>query len=231
MQPQPVLKCISSMATRQLLAVLSERWTAISGQPVQLESVGGVDAARRIGAGEVFDVAVLAADAMENLAAAGRVGPVSAVAVSDVAIAATAGTCPPTADIAQLLQSLHSARAIGYSTGPSGKALLAMLARWGILAALQPKLVLAPPGVAVGELIARGTVELGFQQRSELIHCPGIVLLGPMPPGAEICTVFSAAACVAGRQAEPAAVFIDYLCSPACADAIRIEGMEPAAAS
>ena len=48
------------MATRQVLAELSQAWQSRGGAPVQIESVGGVDAARRVAAGEAFDVVILA---------------------------------------------------------------------------------------------------------------------------------------------------------------------------
>ena len=56
--PLPPITGISSMATRQLLAELSSEFTRQSGLPVQFESVGGVDAARRVQAGEAFDLVV-----------------------------------------------------------------------------------------------------------------------------------------------------------------------------
>ncbi|RYF04364.1 MAG: ABC transporter substrate-binding protein [Oxalobacteraceae bacterium] len=225
--PSQPLRCISSMATRQWLAALCERWTRDGGGAVELESVGGVDAANRIAAGEDFDVAVLAADALDRLAAAGHVGPLTGLAVSQVAIAAPAGLAPPVATVAELRRTLGACRAIGYSTGPSGKALLALLARWDLLDALRERLVQAPPGVPVGELLARGTVDLGFQQHSELIHCQGVALLGLMPPGAAISTLFAGALCHVGKQAPKAVALIAYLASPSCADVIRSDGMVP----
>ena len=224
------LRCVASMATGTLLAGLCRRWNDSGRPPVALEATGGVEAARRVAAGEAFDLAVLSDDALQALAATGRVGPVSAVVVSQVAIAASAGTAPPIATVAQLQASLRAARRIAYSTGPSGKALLALLAQWQLFDELEPRLVQAPTGVPVGTLIAQGTADLGFQQLSELLHCPGIALLGPMPPGAEMPTVFSAAPCAAGGKAEQAAAFIAWLRSPEVADAVRAEGMAPAAA-
>ena len=53
---------ISSMATRSVLAELADAYTQQSGQPVAIESVGGVDAIRRLQAGEAFDFVVLAAE-------------------------------------------------------------------------------------------------------------------------------------------------------------------------
>ena len=67
-----MLKGISSMATRQVLAELAAAWQARGGEPVAIESVGGVDAARRVQDGEAFDLVFLASDAIARLQAAGR---------------------------------------------------------------------------------------------------------------------------------------------------------------
>ena len=63
----PTVRVISSTATRALLAELLEMRHQRRDQPVIVESVGGVDAARRVAAGEPFDVAVLASDAIHRL--------------------------------------------------------------------------------------------------------------------------------------------------------------------
>ena len=67
------LQGISSMATRQVLAELLLAWQARSGDIVHLESVGGVSAAQRVRAGEAFDLAFLASDAIDSLIADGHV--------------------------------------------------------------------------------------------------------------------------------------------------------------
>ena len=222
---------ISSMATRQLLAELAGAYRQQGGLEVAFESVGGVDAARRVQSGEPFDVVVLAADAIVKLAAAGRVvaGSQADLVQSGVAIAVRAGA--PRPDISSegaLRRAVLSARTIGYSTGPSGVALTRLFERWGIADALRERIVQAPPGVPVGALVARGEVELGFQQLSELMHLEGIDVLGPMPPGVEIVTTFSAGLCAASSQPEAVAALIEFMRSPAAADAKRRHGMEPA---
>jgi molybdate transport system substrate-binding protein len=60
---------ISSMATRALLGELAQDWRARSGRAVRFEPVGGVDAVRRVRAGEPFDLVVLAQDAIDVPAA------------------------------------------------------------------------------------------------------------------------------------------------------------------
>ena len=217
---------ISSMATRQVLADVADAWRH-SGGEVAFESVGGVEAAQRVQDGEKFDVVVLAAEAIDKLVAAGRIvaGSKTDLARSAVAIAVRGGAPRQAIDTEEALrEAVLSARTIGYSTGPSGVALQQLFERWGI----HPRVVQAPPGVPVGTLIARGDVELGFQQLSELIHLEGIDVIGPMPPGLEIVTTFSGGICTASTQADAARTLLDFIRSPAADEAKRRHGMQPA---
>jgi len=222
---------ISSMATRRVLAELAEACTAGGGPAVAFESVGGVDAARRVQSGEALDVVVLAADAIESLEAAGRIVPGSRVDLvrSGIAVAVRAGAPVPDLGSAdELRRAVLAARRVGYSTGPSGQALLALFDRWGISEAIRDRLVQAPAGVPVGSLVARGEAELGFQQRSELIHEPGVDIVGPMPREVQIVTTFSGAIASASTRPDEARALLHFMSSPAAAPAKHRQGMDPA---
>lgn len=222
------------MATRQLLQSLAAQYGSSSGVEIALESVGGVDAARRVAAGEPFDVVVLAADAMAGLRDSGALvsGSDSMVALSCVALALPADRAVPViGTVPQLVDLILASGTVGYSTGPSGKALLERLARWGVLETLRPRLLQAPPGQPVAAMVARGEVGIGFQQLSEMIHSPGITLLTRLPADAEIVTAFVAGVCAVSGRAEAAKAFIDFLCSTAADAAKRSEGMQPASAA
>ena len=211
------LSGISSMATRVLLAELSAAYTAAHGLEIRFESIGGVDAARRVEAGEAVDLVVLAADAMARLAAAGRLraGSLRPIADSPMYVAAPEGQARPGVDSAGALrQALLDARAIGYSTGPSGQALLALLTDWGLKDVLAARLRQSPAGVPVATMVAQGDVDLGFQQLSELQGHPGVTLLGPMPPGLEIVTRFTAAVAAASGEPTTAQRVVDDFASP-----------------
>ena len=218
------------MATRKLLAHLAEAYERESGCRVGVTALGGVEAARRVQAGEPFDFAVLASGAIERLAAAGHVEPARAdIARSGVAVAVAAGAARP--DIgseAALCDAVVSAARIGYSTGPSGDYLIQLFARWGIADAIASRLVRAQPGIPVGSLIASGEVQLGFQQTSELTDVPGIDIVGPLPAEVQLVTVFSAAVCAVSGRKEAARGFLAFATS-ARTDAIkRAYGMESA---
>lgn len=219
------------MATRQLLAELVAAYAACPDGVIAIESVGGVDAVKRVQAGEPFDVVFLASDAMDKLIAAGHIDARSKVDLvhCGVAVAVRAGTPQP--DISSenaVRQAVLAARSISYSTGPSGVALARLFERWGMADILRERLVQAPPGVPVGTLLARGEVELGFQQLSELIHVQGITVVGPLPPEIQITTTFSAGICTGAAQASVARDLLDFMASAHAAGAKRRQGMEPA---
>jgi len=222
---------ISSMATRQVLAELVEDYERLSGCTVVIESVGGLVAAKRVQEDEQFDIVVLAADAIDRLAVAGQVDPASRVdlARSGVAIAVAAGAPRPAiGSEAAVRDAILAARSIGYSTGPSGSHLSRLFERWGIAETIAARTVQAPPGVPVGTLVACGDVELGFQQLSELMHLPGIDVIGSLPSEIQIITVFSAAICTASRQKDASRALLSFLASPEAGSAKLRHGMEPA---
>ena len=225
------IKGISSMATKLVLADLAQAYEQRSGQRVSIESVGGVDAAKRVQAGEAFDVVFLAADAIDKLIASGQVLPGSRVDLvrSGVAVAVRAGV--PRPDIsseAAVRSAVLAARSLSYSTGPSGVALARLFERWGIAEQIKDRIVTAPPGVPVGSLVAQGEVELGFQQLSELMNLAGITVLGPLPSAIQIITTFSAGVCRASTQPEAVRALLAAMNAPETVEVKRRHGMDPA---
>ena len=219
------------MATRQVLADLLELHARQGGPAVLVESVGGVDAARRVQTGESFDVVFLASKAIDELIAAGKVLPGSRVDLvkSGVAVAVPTGAQRPDIGSEQAVRdAVMSARTLGYSTGPSGVALVKLFERWGIASDIQGRIVQAPAGVPVGSLVAKGEVALGFQQLSELTNLPGIDVLGPLPPEIQIITTFSAGVCATSRQPDAVRALLQWLADPVTAGIKQRNGMDPA---
>ena len=146
-----------------------------------------------------------------------------------MAIAVAAGAPrPDVGSEAAVRDAILRARSIGYSTGPSGAHLVHLFEHWGIADVIAPRIVQAPPGIPVGTLVAGGAVELGFQQLSELMHLPGIDIIGPLPPGIQVATVFSAAVCTASNCPAAAKAWLSFLASPEADATKRRHGMEPA---
>jgi molybdate transport system substrate-binding protein len=224
------LKIISSMATRQLLADLVAEFRKASTLKADVESVGGVDAAKRVLAGEAFDIVALASDAIERLTEAGRIVPASRVDVVKSGVAIAVRAAAPRPDISSedaVRRAVLAAKSLSYSTGPSGVQLVKLFERWGIDGQISDRIVQAPPGVPVGKLVADGQVELGFQQLSEMMNLPGIDVLGPLPPEIQIITTFSAGLSVTSTQPESVRKLLNFMTSHAVDAIKRRNGMEP----
>jgi molybdate transport system substrate-binding protein len=222
---------ISSMATRPVLVELVELFGKGSDWQIDIESVGGVDAAKRVQAGEAFDVVILASNAIDQLLASGRVAAGSKVDLVRSGVAAAVRPGAPHPDIGSedaLRRAVLAARSMSYSTGPSGVHLARLFERWGIADTIKSRIVQAPPGVPVGALVARGDVELGFQQLSELMHLPGIDIIGPLPAEVQIVTTFSGGVCTTATQPDAARELLRFLASPVAEEAKRRHGTEPA---
>lgn len=225
------LMMISSMATSELLAQLAGLYLRERGRSVQAEGGGGVDVARRIAAGEPCDVVVLAANAIDKLVVDGAVLADSRVDLvrSGVAIAVRTGAGrPPIVTSDDVKAAVLAAPSLSYSTGPSGVYLEKLFKHWEILEEIRPRIVVPPPGVPVGALVAEGRAALGFQQLSEFMNLPGITVLGPLPAAIQTVTVFAGGICASSREPVAARALLAFLASPAAAAMKQRYGMEPA---
>jgi len=226
-----VLRVISSMATRHLLGDLASAFSAASPDlKVDVVSMGGVEAAKQVAAGEPFDAVVLASGAIERLITQGHVVAGSRVDIvkSPMAVAIRAGSPRPAIDSEEAVrQAVLAAARIGYSTGPSGDHLVALLERWGIAADVKDRLVQARPGIPVASLVASGEVIVGFQQLSELLNVDGVEVLGLLPEAIQGTTTFAGGVARASTQAERVRELLAFMASPAAAAIKRQHGMEP----
>jgi molybdate transport system substrate-binding protein len=222
---------ISSMATREVLSELAGEYERGTGQPVSAEAAGGVDVAKRVQGGEAVDVVVLASNAIDKLIAEGKVVAGSRVDLvrSGVAIAVRAGAPKPDiSDEEAVKRAVLAARTLSYSTGPSGVYLEKMFGRWGVLEQIRSRIVVPPPGVPVGSLVASGAVELGFQQLSELQNLAGVDVVGPLPPAIQTITVFSGGIATACQRPDDARALLSFMASPQATATKQRYGMEAA---
>ena len=221
---------LSSMATRRILADLARDYELRTGVGVEIRSMGGVEAAKLVRAGESTDVVVLASQVMKSLEDEGYVakGSIRDFARSEIAIAVTAGSPRPSVESEQAVRhAVLQARRICYSTGPSGDHLKALGEKWGVTGSVLARALIAPPGVPVASLVARGDADLGFQQLSELIGQPGIEIVGALPPEIQAVTVFSAGVSRTTADPEAAQALVAYIASAETRETKQRYGMEP----
>ena len=221
------------MATQSLLKAMCARYLELHQVQVDIEFTGGVDAAKRVQSGEIFDLVFLAADAIDRLQTQGLLFANSRCdwVTSPVAVAVASNSVKPRIDSeAQLRNAVLSAPSLSYSTGPSGTYLEQLFKRWGIFEDIKDRILVPPPGTPVGLWVAQGKAALGFQQRSELMNQAGINVIGDLPPEVACITTFSAGAGMAAAHNEnllqTVNAFMHFLQSSEQRDLKRLNGMD-----
>ena len=187
---------------------------------------------QRLARGEPIDVVIMVGYALDKLAEEGKVIPDSRkeLARSIIGIAVKAGAPKPDISTPDALKdALLNAKSIAYSDSASGVYVQnVLLKKLGIAEEVRGKAHMIP-AEPVGQVVARGGAEIGFQQISELKPVKGIDIIGPLPDSLQQVTIFSAGIPVGAKHPEAAKQLIEFLASPAAADAIRDSGMEPIA--
>ena len=185
----------------------------------------------RLNRGEPIDVIILAAPGLDELIKQGKVDASSRVDLVRSLIAMAVRTGAPKPDISTVdafKRTLLQAKSVGSSDSASGVYLRTVLfPRLGVAEQLKPKSKVIEAYERVGDAVARGDVEIGFQQVSELRPVPGITIVGPLPEGAQQVTIFSAAIVRGAKNAAAGKRLIAFLSSPAVAPVVEQTGLEP----
>jgi molybdate transport system substrate-binding protein len=230
---ETALQVVAPNAVKEAISEIAARFHKETGHRVTVTWGGSEAILRRITSGEVFDVVVTTSVGVSKLAAEGKLVASTTSDFSRSAVAAAVRSGLPRPDvstIAGLRQALLDARLIAISSGASGREMEQVFVKLGIADQLEKKIVQPPSGAQIGELLARGDADLGFQQVTELLHAKGIDYLGPLPDEVQKYTVWSAAQHVGAPRPDAAAAFMRALLAPESVAVIRRAGLEPIAA-
>jgi molybdate transport system substrate-binding protein len=184
----------------------------------------------RLQRGEPVDVIIMVGYALGDLIKQGKIVADSRVdlARSKIGMAVRAGAPKPDiSSVEAFKQALIAAKSIAYSDSASGVYVSTELfQRLGIAEELRAK-SREIKGERVGNVVARGEAEIGFQQISELLPIHGIDFVGPIPAELQKITVFSAGIAVNAKDPSAAKTLLEFLASPAAIAAIKKSGLEP----
>ena len=221
---------MSSNAMRPLLQDVVPQFERASGARVQIEYGVGAQIARRIHAGEPFDVVVLTPSSLDALANAGRIAPASRtlIAQSPIALAGRAGIPQrDTATVDAFRQVILDAPSIAYAEeGVAGVFFVRLLRQWEMQDRLQSRLRPLPTGSAVAASVADGTAGIGVLPLSEIVHAPGVAVLGVVPKSLGGVAVMEAALHPALANQPEARAFLTFLTSSAVTTVLPVHGLE-----
>ena len=222
------IKVMHSAAVKEILIDLAPAFEKASGHRLTLIAAGSEAVGKRVGGGEIVDIAIAASTNIDRLVADGKLVRRVDVAKSGIGVALRAGLQRPDISNGEAVKTaVLAARSVAYSSGPSGFYLADLFKKMGIAEQIKGKVTQTAPGVQVGEVVARGEADLGFQQVSELQHLKGIQYLGPLPADIQHTTMFSGGVHTTAPQKEAAEAFIRFVTAPGAGASIRKAGMEP----
>src|SRR5258707_2184313 len=184
----------------------------------------------RLERGEPADVLIMVGYALDDLADKGKVVADSRVDLvkSPIGVAVKSGAPKPDISSAETLKrALQAAKTIAYSDSASGVYVSTeMFAKLGIADEIKDK-ARKIPATPVGEIVARGDAEIGFQQISELKPVAGIDIVRPLPDEVQKLTVFPAAVASISKEPDAGKALIKFLTSPAARAELIKSGMDP----
>lgn len=219
-------------ATRAVVETLAKQFEAATGHRAILTSDTAGGAARRVQAGEAYDVVVIVPAAIDDLIDKGKLAPGSRANIASVGIGVGVRETDPKPDISSVdafVAALRAARAIAYvdpaSGGTSGIYFRNWLERVGLGAEMAPKTKVQAGGY-VAEIVARGEADIVVHQISEILPVKGVAMIGPLPAAIQLITTYAAGLSTNPTQPEAARAFLAYLRSPAAAAVLRNAGME-----
>lgn len=224
------IHAMSSAAIKAAYLELVPQFERASGHTVATKWIPGVDLLQRVKEGESSDLVFMQAKDIDELIRCGRIAAASRVELATSGVGVAVRAAAPRPDISSadaLKRALLAAKAVAFSTGPSGVYMLQLFERLGIAAEMKAK-SRQIKGEPSGAAAARGEADIAFQQVSELLPVPGIDFLGPLPAEIQRITTFCAGMQNTAREPAAAGEWINFIKSPAAASAIRKSGMEPA---
>ncbi|HEX4553407.1 MAG TPA: substrate-binding domain-containing protein [Xanthobacteraceae bacterium] len=228
------IKVLAGSAVQPVMVDLIPKFEQASGHRVTFDygTVGGM--AERVLKGEAADVAIVSGPQAELLEKEGKIvaGSRRDFAKVGVGVFVRKGAAKPDiGSVEAFRRTVLAAKSIGYNDpaagAPVGLYLIGAFERLGIAAEMTPKTVAFKQRSERFEAVARGDVELGFNQISEIVAAPGVDLVGPLPAEIQNYTVLSAVVVAAGRERDAAAALIGLISSPATLELMAAKGFEP----
>jgi molybdate transport system substrate-binding protein len=227
------VKVVTSVALTNALDELAPIFEQKTGNKLTISYDLAAVQKKRILDGERADVIILTRGMMEELAKQNRLaaGDIVNVAGTPVAVAARAGAPKPDiSTVDAFRQTLLSAKSISYADpakgGLSGVVASRAIERLGIAEQMKPKTTLVP-GAQSPDLVAKGEVELGIAQASEIVPNVGVQLVGPLPGELGSLTQFSGGIGAESASAPASKALLDFLAGQEAGARFKAKGFEP----
>jgi molybdate transport system substrate-binding protein len=218
---------LCSNALKSVMEELGPRFEKTSGHRLVIIYGSSGPLKARVDKGEAFDLAILAAGAIDGLIKDGKLAGRSELVSSGMGVAIRKGAPKPDLSSTEAFKrTVLNAKSIAFSEdGVSGTYLKGLFQRLGIADEVKPKTVHGRGA----EMVADGKAELGVTQISEILEVAGVEVAGPLPRDVQQVTAFPAAVSTTAKAPDAARALLKYLTTPEAAAVMRSKGLEPRA--
>jgi molybdate transport system substrate-binding protein len=220
------LKVMASGAYRAALDDIIPLFEKASGHKIVVHYDAAAMVARKIEAGEAFDVVITSVAALDGLAKRELAlpEPQAVVGINAASLAYRRGTAKPDISTSEALKALLlAAKTISFSDpaagGSSSNYFASVIQRLGIAEEIQRKAILTKPGegaLPVGE----GRAEIGVAQTSEIAMVPGVDGVAIFPSDPKSNSTYAAGVSRTSQNAAASSAFVSFMLSP---DAVAIQ--------
>jgi molybdate transport system substrate-binding protein len=216
------IKIVNANALTIAMKELAADFTKETGHQVSFVGVSPGLVDQRIKAGEVYDIVINATASAEAFEKEGRwiAGSRRPLARVGIGIAVREGGKVDLSTVESTRKALLDAKTITHSApggnGLSGANAQKVLVNLGIADAVKAKTKLSPGNLADAQaLIAKGEVDLGVFNISEIPRAPGVVRAGPVPAEVQVYINYDSAIPITNTAPDAALAFLKYLHRPA----------------
>ena len=224
------IRVLASNGVRALLEELRQQSEKVSGHPLAIQFGTSVSLKELVGKGEPFDVAIMTAEAADDLIKSGSLAPSTRAAIGRVGIGVgiRAGALKPDVRTPEAMKrTLLDARSVTYAQdGASRPYILEMFEALGITDQMKAKTVLEQGSVRAAARVTGGDAEILLTLISEILPVQGMELVGPLPTRFQSYVSFVAGVGTKAKNADAAKTLIAYLSGPRVATTLTAKGIE-----
>ena len=214
------IRVLNANALTGAMKDLAAGFTKDTGTAVTFVGVSPGQVEQRVKAGEVYDLVITATASAQAFEKEGRwiAGSRQKLARVGIGFAVRDGVKVDLSSVESTRQALLDAKSITYSDsstgGLSGINAQKVLANLGLIDAMRAKTKLSRALADGQSMIAKGDIDIGLFNLSEIPRAPGVVRAGPVPAAVQVYINYDAALPVTNSSPDAALVLLKYFRRP-----------------
>jgi molybdate transport system substrate-binding protein len=224
---------MSGGAPKEVFSVLVPKFERQTGYKVKLDYAVITALRQKIAAGEQADVFVMPVPVLDGLQKEGKAQSEGRRTFGTVGVSVIVKDGAKEPDISseeEFRAAMLAARSIVHATPgqtPSGDHMAKVMNQLGITSQIKNKVIFRPALDGGAQLVAAGDAEIGIYPTSEVAHVKGIKIVGALPRGIALDTVYGGATAASSEKKDAAMAFVAFMAARENRAVWKEGGFEP----